>query len=196
MLNQWEPAESARSKLAAAGERCIHLAPHAAEGFLLGRYHQTRGDHAAAIEVLETAIAKNPSFAVAHALLAQALNLCGRSDEGLVRMQHALRLGPRSFVAGLATLHFSRGEFGAALECAERAIAITPRYTFARVIAAAAAWRAGEVVRGRDHLAQLRAMYPAFDPRGFLATFGVGVQAVEQVTDALHQLEALVAIGR
>lgn len=192
VLNQWDSVDAARDRLAAAGERCIALAPHAAEGyFLLGRYHQTRGDHLASIAVLEAAIARNPSFAAAHALLAQALNLCDRPDEALVRMQHAMRLGPRSFVAGLASLHFALGRYHLALECAERAIAITPRYTFARVLSAAAAFWADELPRGKQHLRELRHLYPAFEPRAFMATFGAHVPAVERLVEGLRRLDAV-----
>jgi len=191
VLNQWDSVANGRDLLAASGERCIDLAPHAAEGyFLLGRYHQTCGDHAAASDVLEKAIGQNPSFAIAHALLAQALSLCGRHAEALARMQHAQRLGPRSFVAGLATLHFVHGDHRLALECAERVIAVAPRYTFARVLAAAAACWSGETQRGKEHLRQLRVLHPAFDPAGFLATFGADVPAVELLAEGIRRLDA------
>jgi Flp pilus assembly protein TadD len=149
------------------------------------------GDHAGAVSPLETAIASNPSFAHAHALLAQVLELSGRSDQALVRMRQAVRLGPRSFVAGLSALHFARGEYGPAFEAAERAVATNPRYTFARVLACAAGWFHGEHPRARAHLRALRADHPSFAARSFLTTFGSkGAAPVENIVKALSALEA------
>lgn len=189
ILNQWTPRDAGHGLLAESAERCVDLAPHAAEGYYLrGRLHQASGDHRSAALALEGAIGRNPSFAAAHALLAQALHLSDRSDEGIVRMKHAERLGPRAFVAGLATLHFARGEYPEAVEAAEAAIASTPRYTFARAIAAASAWLAGEHERAREHVARLRTDYPSFEARGFLRTFGPEVDAVSRLSGALTAL--------
>ena len=188
-LNQWVAAELGRARLLAAAEQLLTLAPHMAEGyFLLARHHQTSGDHARAITALESAISRNPSFAPAYALLAQALMLCDRTDEGLVRMEQALRLGPRSFVAGLATLQFAAGRFNEAVESAERAIAIAPRYAFARALAAAAAYCGGELARANDHLRRLREACPGFEPKSFLETFGPEVLAVARLSTALESL--------
>lgn len=192
ILNQWETPEAGRQHLLAAADGCLRLAPHAAEGyFLLGRYHQTLGDHQSAITALETAVTHNPSFAAAHALLAQAHMLCGQTDLALTRMQHALRLGPRSFVAGLATLHFAAGRYAEATAGAEQAIAIAPRYPFARALAAAAAYHGGELGRAREHLRLLREAFPGFDPKGFLSTFGADVPAVASLTSAIDSLDTL-----
>ncbi len=189
ILNQWEPAHAGRERLVASAEACIKFAPHAAEGyFLLARHHQTLGDHKSAIESLETAISKNPSFVAAHALLAQALGLCDRIDEALTRMQHAQRLGPRSYVAGLATLQFAAGHFDLATSNAERAIALAPRYPFARALAAASAFCGGHGDRAREHLRFLREAYPSFEPNGFLATFGADVPAVARLSRAIDEL--------
>jgi DNA-binding CsgD family transcriptional regulator/tetratricopeptide (TPR) repeat protein len=193
ILNQWDDAERGRERLVAAADACIGHAPHAAEGwFLLGRYHQTLGDHPSAIIALETAIARNPSYSPAHALLAQALMLCGRGDDALVRMEHALRLGPRSWVAGLATLHFAAGRFADATELAERAVALTPQYPFARVLAAASAWCVGDRLRAIGHFEQMRLTCPGFEPDAFLATFGADVAAVHRLSQAVHAIRAAV----
>ncbi len=191
ILNQWGDPGAAADQLAQAAERCVALAPHGAEGhYLLGRYHQTHGDHASAVRELEIGVAKNPSFAVAHALLAQALQLTGRSEEALERMRHALRLGPRSFVAGLATLHFARREYAAAVEAAEGAIAINPRYTYARALAAAAAYWHGDQQRANAHMQALQKGYPTFRATSFLQTFGSDVEAVSGIVGALKLLGA------
>jgi len=189
VLNQWSPVADARARLLESATRCQELAPHVGEGwFLQARYHQTRGDHARAVPLLEAAIAKNPSFAQAHALLAQTLHLTGRSDEGMVRMKHALRLGPRAFVSGLALLHFMRGEYADALEQAEAAVSFAPRYTFARVVAASAAHYLGQHERAVDHRQRLVADYPPFATSHWLRSFGPENESVRRIGDALTAL--------
>ncbi len=189
VLNQWTTPEAARERLIASASRCIEIAPHIAEGyFLQARWFQTRGEHTRAVPVLEMAINRNPSFAPGHALLAQALHLSGRSEDGLARMRHALRLGPRAFVAGLALLHFMRREYDQALENAETAASFAPHYTFARVLAAASAQHIGDHARALEHARRLATDYPPFRPGRMLATFGTEVDAVQRIGEALVSL--------
>ena len=188
-LNQWGDVDEARARLLEAAERCISVAPHIGEGhFLKARYSMALGDHAAAIPSLETAIALNPSFAQAHAVLAQSLHLVGRLDYALARMRHALRLGPRAFVAGLALLHFMRHEYEAALEHAESAVASAPSYTFARVVAAASAHRLGQAARAAEHARRLARDYPPFEPSQMLRSFGPEVDVVRRLGESLKVL--------
>ena len=85
VLNQWSAPADAHRQLLAAAERCVTLAPHGAEGhYLFGRYFQSSGEPALATRSLESAIQRNPSFAPAHALLAQMLQFSGRSDEAQI----------------------------------------------------------------------------------------------------------------
>lgn len=189
LLHQWGETAEQRRRLVASAERCIELAPHAAEGhYLLGRYFQTLGDHARAVDILEQAIGRNPSFAAAYALLAQALHLTGRIPEARLRMEHAMRLAPRPFVAGLATLHFSAGDYRTALDAAERAVAMKPGYLFARLLAAAAAHLVGDADRATEHLEAAYELHPDFEVGHFLQTFGANVQAVTRLAQALHEL--------
>jgi len=189
VLNQWGSVHDGRDQLLASADACLKLAPHAGEGyFLFGRYHLSSGDFLSAIDVLETAVTRNPSFAAAHALLAQAHMVCGQADIALARMQHALRLGPRSFVAGLATLQFAAGRFAEATAGAEQAIALAPAYPFARALAAASAFHGGELERAREHLRFLRQAFPSFDAKGFLATFGADVPTVARLRAAIDAL--------
>lgn len=183
VLCQWGDADLARDRLAAAAGRCIELAPHQGEGyFLQARYYQATGDHARVVAPLELAIAHNPSFAQAHALLAQALHIAGRPDESMARMRHALRLGPRGFVAGLAMLHYMRGEYPEALAAAEDAISLSPSYTFARVIAAVSAHAIGDRPRAVEHERRLRRDYPPFTPDSFRTRFGPEAEVVRIAT--------------
>lgn len=189
VLNQWCDRSVARERLYECAERCLELAPHAAEGhFLFGRHFQALGDHSLAARALESAIRNNPCFAAAHALLAQMLQLTGRSDEALTRMRHAARLGPGSFVAGPATLHFARGEYVDALAEVERALVSNPRDPFARVVAAASAFWIGDSDRASEHARALRSVSPAFATRSFLSTFGALLEPIERIAAALKQL--------
>jgi TolB-like protein/Flp pilus assembly protein TadD len=189
VLNQWGNTRGAEGQLLACAQRVIELAPHAAEGyFLQGRHQQARGRHGHAVEPLQKAIARNPSFAAAHALLAQLLVLSGRPDEGLARLEHAHRLAPRSYVAGLAAFHFLRGEMGEALEHAERALLSNPRYAFGLVMAAASAFHLGDRARAEQHAGALRELHPGFCAARFLATFGPGFAGVDGIARALGSL--------
>lgn len=187
VLNQRRPREEAMDLLYACAQRCVGLAPHAAEGYyLLARHAQGMGQHEMAALMLETAIARNPSFAAGHAVLAQVLQLAGRADEALTRMRDASRLDGRSFVAGFATLLFARGDYPEALAAAEQAVAATPRYVYARVIATACAWWSGEHARAAGHVEALRGLAPTFTIGRFLQTFGAGNEAVVRVSEALR----------
>jgi Tfp pilus assembly protein PilF len=136
--------------------------------------------------MLETAIARNPSFAAGHAVLAQVLQLSGRADEALTRMRDASRLDGRSFVAGFATLLFARGDYPQALAAAEQAVAAAPHYVYARVIATACAWWSGEHARAAGHVGALRGLAPTFTIGRFLQTFGASNDAVVRVSEALQ----------
>ncbi|MCB9706935.1 MAG: tetratricopeptide repeat protein [Myxococcales bacterium] len=189
VLNQSGPREEAREQLYACAQRCIALAPHGAEGYyLLARYAQSSGEHDLATLMLETAIARNPSFAAGHALLAQVLQLVGRSDEALTRMRDATRLDGRSFVAGMATLLFARGEYPEALAAAEEAVITAPRYAYARVVAAASAWWSREPARAIGHVTALRALSPNFTIASFEQAFGATNDAVMRVSRALRAI--------
>lgn len=197
VLNQWaDEGEAARDRLAAAADHCLALAPHMGEGyFLQARYFQACGEHGRVVPALEAAIGRNPSFAQAHALLAQALHVSGRSEEGMARMRHALRLGPRAFGAGLAMLHFMRCEYREALVAAEQAVTENPRYSFARVMAAVSAREAGEDARAAEHVRRLRKDYPPFVPGGFSRQFGPGTEGVRRITATLEAL-GMTSAGR
>lgn len=191
LLNQRRPRAEAMELLYACAQRCVGLAPHAAEGYyLLGRHAQGMGQHEVAAQMLETSIARNPSFAAGHAVLAQVLQLSGRADEALTRMRDASRLDGRSFVAGLATLLFARGDYPQALVAAEQAVDAAPRYAFARVIATACAWWSGEHARAIGHAEALRELSPTFTIGRFLQTFGAGNDAVVRVSEALRAVGA------
>ncbi len=191
LLNQWEPLDDARARIASCGEQCLNLAPHGAEGhFLLARYAQTHRNPASARVALESAIARNPSFATAHALLAQILQFTGDPEGAMRRMRHAVRLGPRSFVAGLATLHFVREEYGEALDGALRALAAAPSYSYAQGLAAASAWWLGDLPQATALHVTLERDHPDFQPSTFAATYGPETNGVARYQRALEALQS------
>ncbi|MFT3765098.1 MAG: hypothetical protein QM820_06230 [Minicystis sp.] len=143
------------------------------------------------MQPLEAAIGHNPSFAPAHALLGQVLLFAGRGEEGLTRMKHACRLGPRAFVAGLSVGYFVCREYRRALEAAEQAIAAAPRYPFARGIAAASAVALDDRETASIHARALLAMQPGFAPASLCRTFGADVDGVSRFTRALESAVAL-----
>lgn len=192
VLNQWdEEPDEALAVLARCTEACQTLAPHGAEGYFLeARLCQTHGHQGGGIPALERAIGQNPSFAPAHALLAQFLCLAGREDEGLVRMEHASRLSPQAFVAGLSVVHFIRGEYATALGYAETTIARKPSYTFGRIMGVASAFWLGDRTRAESLAAPLSDAPTGFAAQTFRRMFGPAVDGVARIEEALAALGA------
>lgn len=191
ILNQFGSPNESLETMVACAERCIALAPHAAEGYYLsGRYHQARGELALAASMQTEAIGHNPSFGAAHALLAQMLVLSGQLDSGLQRMRHAVRLGPRSFVSGLSVVHFARQEYEEGLHAAEKALSINSAYPFARGIASACAFFLGRADRAQAHFRELCRIAPTFEPSTFRRHFGADVEPVDRLATALDGLRS------
>lgn len=189
VLNQFSAPVQAFERLALCAERCITLAPHAAEGYYLrGRYFQARGERSLAMRTLEEAIGRNPSFGAAHALLAQEQALTGQGDMGLARIRHAVRIGPRSYGSGLAVVHFIRKEYVEALAAAEQALGITPAYPFARGVASASAFWLGRIDTAQGHYQELRRIAPAFVPSTFQHSFGATADAIDRMVAALDKV--------
>lgn len=191
VLNQFGSPTEASERLAACAERCMTLAPHAAEGYYLrSRYLHARGEHSLSARMLEAAIGHNPSFSPAHALLAQVLVLTGQYDAGLERMRHAVRLGPRSFVSGLAVVHFVREEYAEGLSAAEKALSINSSYPFARGIAAACAFLMGRADVAQEHFREFQRIAPTFVPSVFRRYFGDDVEPIGRLAVALEALQS------
>lgn len=186
-LNQWGRVGTAVDGLLSCARHCLELAPHAAEGFfLLGRALSAQGDLVGASTSVREAIGRNPSFAPAHALLAQILLAMGRTEEGLVRMKHAVRLGPKAYVAGAAWASFLNGDHAEALASAERALATTPGYVFARLVAVASAWRLGRADDAALHARWLSQREAAFSAGTFLSMFGRRSEGVREFYEAIE----------
>jgi len=121
-------AEEARAQL----EKAVRLDPgNAAAWFESAMPEQEAGAGAARIEnLLEKAIAANPNFGEAHALLGIRATDDGRYEVAVKHLEQAARLLPRkSYVwHALAFAQEKSGQFAAALVSARRAVrtAVTP----------------------------------------------------------------------
>lgn len=88
-------------------------------------------DGDAAIDALEQAIAIDPNYADGHAMLANALHLVGRAEDGLAHIETAMRLNPRFpfwyyYALGANQFHLTR--FEAAEESFLKSIDRNPRW--------------------------------------------------------------------
>jgi TolB-like protein len=190
VLNQWGEREAGLARLRSSAEHCLTLAPHAAEGyFLLARHHQAYADVPPMIDLLTSAVGHNPSFAAGHALLAQALALAGRLDDGLACARRALQLSPRSQVAGMSVVYFICDRYDLALAAAERAVTTNPEYPFAHAMAAASAHYLGDRSQAARHHRRFRRLAPTFAPGRLRSGFGVGIPSIDRLSRALELLD-------
>lgn len=93
LKSRWNAHPDASEQLRACAERCLTLAPHAAEGhYLLGCYFEARGEHTLAARALESANHHNPSFSAAHALLARTRERTSRAEDARARAGQSTQL--------------------------------------------------------------------------------------------------------
>ena len=96
MLGFGGDTESSVAEASEAAHRAIMLDPEDAFGqATLGRVHQMKGEHEAAISAYEKALTLSPNFASAHYGLGWTLIYSGRPEEGLPVVDEAIRLSPR-----------------------------------------------------------------------------------------------------
>jgi adenylate cyclase len=97
----------------------------------LGRVRLTQGDYDGARVAIEQAIALNPNLAIAHGTLGGTLVFSGHPKEGLVALEHAIRLDPRHPRAGVILnqlvigLYYSQ-DYEGAVEAARRVLRSYP----------------------------------------------------------------------
>ena len=92
----------------------------------LGRVYTAKGEHQAAIQCCDEAIALNPSYASAHFGRAHSLWMWGRADEAILSHDEAMRLSPRdplmwAFQASKAIALILLGRYDDALHWAQLA---------------------------------------------------------------------------
>lgn len=121
----------------------------------------------AARELLHSAIARNPSLALARAHLGGSFNLSAEPEKALPHLHAALRLNSNDLhdfytLAELALSFTLLGRWSDAIEHAHYAIARRPAYWYAHMIRINAMSRAGQLNDARDALTELLRVKPNF----------------------------------
>ena len=127
--NGWSPApEESMETARVLAEKAVALdddlpQAHWAVARVYSRKRLFDGDRA--IASLRKAIALDPNYADAHAMLSNILNFVGRSEEALGQIEQAMRLNPHFpfwyfYVLGTSQFHLTR--YDAAIESFEKAI--------------------------------------------------------------------------
>ena len=148
--------------------------------FVTGQIRLFQRRHAEAVAAAERAIAINPNYADAFALLAWTLDYAGRPEEAMLALNMAMRLNPRppaSYLEILGEIYFVQGSYNDAANTFQNVLEINPAYLRARLWNAAALVRAGsrdlaeweidEALVASPHLAlaRLAFAFPFKDPR-------------------------------
>jgi len=132
----------------------------------LGRVLLTLGDYEGARVEVEHALALNPNLAIAHGTLGGTLIFSGRPADGLVVLEHGIRLDPRHPRAGVSLNHLVLGQYfcrdyPAAVEAARRVIRSYPDHPLVYRWLAAALGQLGRTVEAREALDKAIALAPA-----------------------------------
>lgn len=120
-----------------AAERALRIDPdlaeaHAALGLTLFNYNW---DWKGAEEALTTAIARNPSYALARHWYSLLLIATGRAHDALQQLEYAGELDPRSVVvsSNLIRHHYFRRDYALSMEESERALFLDPTHVLSHV---------------------------------------------------------------
>jgi TolB-like protein/DNA-binding winged helix-turn-helix (wHTH) protein/Tfp pilus assembly protein PilF len=148
--------------------------------FVTGQIRLFQRRHAEAVAAAEGAIAINPNYADAFALLAWTLNYAGRPEEAILALNMAMRLNPRppaSYLEILGEIYFAQARYKDAAGTFRNVLEINPAYLRARLWNATALFHAGsrdlaewEIIEALAaspnlSLARLEFAFPFKDPR-------------------------------
>ena len=133
----------------------------------LGAVEIMRGRPARAAEHLETALHFNPSFAFAKSAMGSARLLLNDCEAAIPLFRDAERLSPfdiYSFhnLGELAAAYSLLGDWEDAIESAERSLALSPGYFYARVVRIGGLMRLGRVDEARRELQVFDTRHPDF----------------------------------
>ena len=156
-----------------------------------------RGQRLRADEVLRHCLRLSPSYAPAYGLLALSLERHGRHDEARAYCDKAFELSPLEPLRVI--WHFARAEASlatgdpqAALEEAQRGMAVNSSYPQLFMVGAAAAWRLGAAAQAHEWVTALR-QHPAFCSLEAIRATVVGsydpacVGQLQQLLDTLRE---------
>jgi len=134
---------------------------HLAAGYVLTISRRT----GPAVEELNEALQRNPSFALARVILALAYAYAGLAEEGYRQVEIATRLSPRDFtqaanlsIEGLC--HLVAHRYEEAIVAERRAVQLRSDFGTAWRTLAAAAGLAGELELARQALAECKRLQP------------------------------------
>lgn len=151
----------------ATAQRAIQQSPEdPLTHFAAGYAHMVGRNTTAALAALAEAIDINPSFALAHMILASTYGYAGRAEEGLHHLTLAERMSPRDFSRSAiystqATCHFVAGRYLEAVDLGRKAVRLRPHFGTAWRTLSASSALAGDLEGGREALAEARRLHPA-----------------------------------
>src|SRR5262249_4898410 len=134
--------------------------------FALGFAHLMPRRFAEAAVAFRRAIALNPNFAAAHAMLGLALGNLGETDEALKCAEHALKLSPSDIFLSviiaicMSYIHFMAARYAESAAWARKTTERHPDYVPGLRMLVAAAAMNGEVAVAAQALANLRRLQP------------------------------------
>ncbi len=194
-----EPRDEQLARALTEAERAVALDPRDPDALyvlsLAARSY--RGQRQRADEALRHCLRLSSSYAPAYGLLALSLERHGRHDEARAYCDKAFELSPLEPLRVIwhwvrAEASLVTGDAHAALEEAQRGMAVNPSYGQLYVAGAAAAWRLGAVEQAHEWVATL-GEHPAFCSLEAIRTTFQGtydpacIGQLEQVLDTLRE---------
>ncbi|WP_201492689.1 winged helix-turn-helix domain-containing tetratricopeptide repeat protein [Rubrivivax sp. A210] len=163
-----EPRDEQLARALAEAERAVAIDPRDPDAHyvlsLAARHF--RGQRQRADEALRHCLRLSSSYAPAYGLLAQSLERQGRHDEARAHCDKAFGLSPLEPLRVIwhfvrAEAHLTTGDPQAALQEAQRGMAVNPSYGQLYMVGAVAAWRLGALEQAHEWVIALR-QHPAF----------------------------------
>jgi adenylate cyclase len=136
----------------------------------LGWLYLIRRDHDKAIAALERAITLNPNGADAHAQLGNMLAYSGRAEEGIKRIEKAMRLNPIppvNYLQDLSYGYYSLGRYEDAIELNEMVLKRTPNNVIAHIGLAATYSALGRDEEASRYAEEILKLDPEFSLKQF-----------------------------
>lgn len=158
----WSPLADVLDPALKAARTAVGLDPDDPWAHLaLGYVHMITRRHREAISELAEAVRRNPSFALAHAVLGCAYGYGGAADKGIEHVRLAIRLSPRdphnaTFLSAEGICHFVAGRYREAAELNRRAVEQRPDFVSALRTLAACSAQLGELEEAHRALAEAR----------------------------------------
>jgi TolB-like protein/Flp pilus assembly protein TadD len=177
----WAPVVETRALASSFARLAIEQDAEDAWAHLaLGYIHSMSRQVEAACAALTAALALNPSFAFAHAILGMAYGYAGMSEQGLHHASLALRLSPRDpqqapYLSTLGLCHFMARRFAEAVDFQRRCVQLRPHFGSGWRTLAAAAGLVGDRGAAALALTEARRLQP-----------GLSIEWVEKYHPIVH----------